>query len=126
MTCEIIMDLIPMYADKTASEETAQLVENHIKSCPECKRFLRSCQKTEKKSLFSKQKLDKIREKLRGTGTDIPSVDTEFALLSSRLKKRKLRKIIIGTVFATGMLAYIIIDVVNAIKRRESDNGGNR
>jgi len=126
MTCEIIMDLIPMYADKTASEETAQLVESHIKSCPECKRFLRSCQKTEKKSLFSKQKLDKIREKLRGTGTDIPSVDTEFALLSSRLKKRKLRKIIIGTVFATGMLAYIIIDVVNAIKRRESDNGGNR
>lgn len=125
MNCEIIMDLIPMYADKTASEETCALVENHIRECACCRRFLASCKKTEKKSSFSKEKLDKIREKLRINGNDIPSVDAEFARLSTRLKKRKLRMIIISSLVAAGMLAYIIIDIVNAVKRNDKSSGGN-
>ena len=31
MTCEVIKDLIPMYVDDAASEETKELVEKHIK-----------------------------------------------------------------------------------------------
>lgn len=127
MNCQIIMDLIPMYADKTASDETMLLVENHLKSCRNCKKFLDSCKKTEKKRFISVEKLDKLREKLRAYNTDIPSVDAEFARLSSRLKKRKLRKIIIGCVLAAGALVYVILDIVAAVKRKDSrhHNGGN-
>lgn len=126
MNCQIIMDLIPMYADKTASEETKLLVENHLKSCPTCKRFLSSCKKTEKKCFISFEKLDKLREKLRASNTDIPSVDAEFARLSSRLKKRKLRKTIIGCAVAASALIYVIFDIIGAVKRNDSrHNGGN-
>ena len=47
MTCEIVKDLIPMYVDKTASDETAVAVKNHIKICPECRSFYKACKATE-------------------------------------------------------------------------------
>ncbi len=126
MNCQIIMDLIPMYADKTASDETKLLVANHLKTCRDCKKFFDSCKKTEKKCFISMGKLDKLREKLRASNTDMPSVDAEFARLSSRLKKRKLRKTIIGCILAAGALVYVVIDIVSAVKRKDSrHNGGN-
>ncbi len=117
MTCEIIMDLIPMYADRSASRETCQLVEKHIKKCPSCRRFLNSCLKTEKKGMFNQAGLEKLRGNLRSYECDIPSVDAEFARLSSKLKKRKLRMIIISSIIAAGMLAYIVADIVNTVKQ---------
>lgn len=36
MKCEIIRDLLPLYADGLTSEESNQLIEEHIQSCSEC------------------------------------------------------------------------------------------
>lgn len=36
MKCEIIRDLLPLYADGLTSEESNQLIEAHIQSCSEC------------------------------------------------------------------------------------------
>ena len=117
MNCEIIMDLIPMYADKTASRDTVKLIDHHIENCPECRRFLYSCKKTEKKCAYSKKQTEKLREKLSCTEADIPSVDAEFVRLSKRLKKRKLRRILISAALAMGMLVYIIADISLLIKK---------
>ena len=117
MTCEIIMDLIPMYADKTASNDTVKLIDEHIENCPECKRFLNSCKKTEKKCTLSKRQTEKLREKLSCIEADIPSADTEFVRLSNRLKKRKLCRMLISAAVAACMLAYIVADVVFSIKK---------
>lgn len=38
MDCNIIMDLLPLYADGCCSEESKALVEKHIKDCKTCKK----------------------------------------------------------------------------------------
>lgn len=38
--CEIINDLLPNYIDGIVSEETNELIKNHIKNCPKCKEQL--------------------------------------------------------------------------------------
>ncbi|MBO4877995.1 MAG: zf-HC2 domain-containing protein [Ruminococcus sp.] len=36
MDCRIIQDLLPLYAEKLTSEESAKAVEEHLRGCPEC------------------------------------------------------------------------------------------
>ena len=38
--CDIVKDLIPLYIDNVASEESKNLVETHCDTCKECKKFL--------------------------------------------------------------------------------------
>ena len=38
--CEIIRDLLPLYADQLTSPQTNQLIETHIHDCPECGKLL--------------------------------------------------------------------------------------
>lgn len=112
MTCEIIKDLIPMYVDKTASEDASAAVKEHIKNCPDCRRFCKVCKSYEEKSAFA------CKEKeINASG-----VDEKFANFSKRLKKRKIIHIIITSCVIVGMLTYIIIDIVNTAKRRESSS----
>ncbi len=40
INCEIIKDLLPLYADKVCSSETQSAVEEHIGQCSACKEFL--------------------------------------------------------------------------------------
>lgn len=42
MKCEIIRDLLPLYADGLTSEESNQLIEEHIQSCAECAALAKS------------------------------------------------------------------------------------
>ena len=37
--CTIIQDLIPLYVDKVCSSDSAELVKNHLQSCPGCKKI---------------------------------------------------------------------------------------
>lgn len=36
LSCKVIEDMLPMYYDKVCSAETAALVEEHLKICPNC------------------------------------------------------------------------------------------
>lgn len=38
--CNVIADLIPLYIDDTCSQESAELVEEHIKTCKDCTKLL--------------------------------------------------------------------------------------
>ena len=37
--CDIVCDLLPMYIDGCCSENSRQMVEEHLEHCPECKRI---------------------------------------------------------------------------------------
>lgn len=37
--CTIIQDLLPLYVDKVCSEDSAELVKNHLHTCQNCKRL---------------------------------------------------------------------------------------
>ena len=45
--CEIIRDLLPLYADDACSRESRELVEEHIKECPGCADELERLRNTE-------------------------------------------------------------------------------
>lgn len=47
MKCEVIRDLIPLYDEKLCSDESAALVEEHIKTCDACKGLLEMLPKAE-------------------------------------------------------------------------------
>lgn len=40
LKCEVIGDLLPLYAEKICSEDTSRLVEEHIESCGRCRKAL--------------------------------------------------------------------------------------
>lgn len=38
ISCNIIVDLLPLYVDDMVSEDSRQLVEEHLKACPTAKK----------------------------------------------------------------------------------------
>jgi hypothetical protein len=40
LSCKVIEDMLPMYYDGVCSDESATLVEGHLKECPQCSRVL--------------------------------------------------------------------------------------
>lgn len=44
INCNIIRDILPSYADGLCSEESENLVKEHVKSCPECREILENMQ----------------------------------------------------------------------------------
>ena len=40
LPCKVIEDMLPMYYDKVCSQESAALVEEHLRSCPRCAQML--------------------------------------------------------------------------------------
>ena len=38
--CDLIRDLLPLYVDGAASQESAQVVEEHVAQCPDCRQAL--------------------------------------------------------------------------------------
>ncbi len=47
LSCEIIQDLLPLYADKVCSAASRELVDAHLTQCRECQRKLIALQNTE-------------------------------------------------------------------------------
>ena len=39
ISCNIIEDLLPLYVDDMVSEDSRQLVEEHLKECPSCRKM---------------------------------------------------------------------------------------
>ena len=37
--CEVIRDLLPLYADRACSERSRTMVEEHLQECPDCRRM---------------------------------------------------------------------------------------
>ena len=40
ISCDVIRDLLPLYAEDMVSRDSARLVEEHLKSCPSCAKEL--------------------------------------------------------------------------------------
>lgn len=45
ITCSVIQDLLPNYAEGLISPETAAIIRDHLENCPECRRLYEDCQK---------------------------------------------------------------------------------
>ena len=38
--CDVIRDLLPLYADKACSERSREMVEDHLEECPDCRNMV--------------------------------------------------------------------------------------
>lgn len=59
--CNIIKDLLPLYIDGVASEETGKFVENHIAGCKECAKELELL----KEDIPTKERIDENMEEIK-------------------------------------------------------------
>lgn len=39
ISCDVVLDLVAIYKDGYASDDTRALVRSHLRSCPECRRL---------------------------------------------------------------------------------------
>ena len=42
VSCEIILDLLPLYSDGVCSEESGNLIRAHVQTCEKCRKALRA------------------------------------------------------------------------------------
>ena len=58
--CEVIRDLLPLYADDACSEESRRLVDEHLAECTECSGILKRLQDNEIENDLQMEKQDVI------------------------------------------------------------------
>ena len=59
--CDVIRDLLPLYADEACSEESGKLVEEHLQECPDCSSMLGRLRKNEIEDGLKSEKEDVIQ-----------------------------------------------------------------
>lgn len=85
ITCDIVMDLVDVYTNKIASDDTMAAVKEHLKTCAVCRRYFDEY----KKNLVNEYNKNKIfvTEKSPGLGEDV--LTESMKKLSKRLKTRR-------------------------------------
>lgn len=61
MSCDVILDLLPLYADGACSERSREMVEEHLQECPACRNLLGRVLETELESDLQKERDSVIR-----------------------------------------------------------------
>lgn len=79
--CHMIKDLLPLYLDDLVSEESATAIEQHLKSCSDCREYYEHM----KSELFEEQ-----TQKQTETQREINYL--------KRIKQHTTKKLILGTV----------------------------
>ena len=59
--CDVIRDLLPLYADDACSGKSREAVEEHLRDCPDCRGMLDRLRKTELESDLQSEKGEVIR-----------------------------------------------------------------
>ena len=61
ITCNIIEDLLPLYIDDMVSEDSRQLVEEHLKECAACRKMLDEMKKENQLRTVSENAREEFR-----------------------------------------------------------------
>lgn len=64
LPCNVVLDLIPLVKDNVASEDSINLVSEHLKSCEICKLEFENCALPIQKEIDDKRVLSSIKKKL--------------------------------------------------------------
>ena len=59
--CEVIRDILPLYADDACSEKSRQMVDEHLEECSACRKQLERIRKTEIDDSLRNEKTSVIR-----------------------------------------------------------------
>lgn len=91
--CEIVQDLLPLYVDTACSSSSAEMIREHLESCPECKRIYENlCSTTSEEAL-----------KAEMTGV--------VAKHERKIKKNRLLTVVVSVVL-TIILVFTVISLL--------------
>lgn len=114
LTCDMTMDLVSVYKDGLASNDTKKAVEEHLKNCPECRKFYR---------LY-----DSVDSKKPDSSSDVLEMDSysdyNYSQLSKRLRKTHNRNIMIMVGIATAAAALTAVNILKFM--RGNNNNANQ
>ncbi len=99
--CDMIKDLLPLYADDVCSEESRKAVEEHINNCPDCKAEL---EKLGKNVTVSHQKDAEVLKRIK-----------------RRLRIEKLVVSLISVLAICGILLYGLVYCINDYKSMDME-----
>jgi len=96
MKCKIIRDLLPLYHDEVASDESRELVEDHLKTCTQCREIL-----------------DGIHENVSIKSDPLVEqpMASSFRTLKKRLHRKTVTKIAISIICAVTVVSALIYGV---------------
>lgn len=96
--CEIIRDLLPLYADDVVSDASREIIEDHLPDCPDCREYLK---------------------KLRDSELEGSLKDEKNAVIAYGARRFKRRSAAVGSavsgVFMVPILLFLIINLVSEL-----------
>lgn len=99
--CEIIRDILPLYADDACSDSSREIVEEHLKECPDCAAYLEQIRESE------------AEEELK---------DEKTLVIRNQAKRFKRRSAAVGsTISALFMVPILVCLIVNLTSSRTLD-----
>ncbi len=105
ISCEIIKDLLPLYHDQVCSEESNQLVEEHLKQCNQCKK-----------------ELEKYNSDFKCSSNDIEEAKT-ISKIAEKWRKDKKVAFAKGSLILSVMASFACIIVYNIIGTKVMEDG---
>ena len=98
--CEIVTDLLPLFADHCCSDKTSLMIKTHLDGCHNCRAYLNSI-KTTPKNVYTHNK------------HDIPDSSPDYAKVITKLRHRKtVKTVVLTTLLATS----VAINIANLLK----------
>lgn len=89
--CNVIRDLLPLYADKVCSEDSKEMVEEHLAECKECKQ--------------------ELEDYCYNTGIDEVSTDVAMKNFKKKMGKKNFKKVVVSVIVSLAIIlggAYML------------------
>ena len=114
LTCDLAMDLVDIYTSGAASADTKSSVDEHLKTCRECRDFYRDYRSGMK---IGKTKKQTPSFRIEASGVDEELISRTLTKLSKRLHKRRILTTAISVAAAVFGLAALLYDLITDYKK---------
>ena len=99
--CEIVRDILPLYADHVCSDTSREIIDEHLKTCPDCAAYL---------------------EEIRASEAESQLRDEKAQVLKYQARRFKRRSAVAGSVIsALFMIPILVCLIVNLTSGRTLD-----
>ncbi|MCI8388245.1 MAG: hypothetical protein HFE63_07275 [Clostridiales bacterium] len=108
ISCDMAMDLIALYNDGVASEDSRQAIREHLKGCPDCRRAFAEYSAERKKAAEERIARDDVSEK--------------YTLLAKHLRRNHM--ISTATVMSVVAISLLVgsFGTLRLLTRNEADD----
>jgi len=105
ITCNLAMDLVDVYTNSVASEETVNIVKEHLRECPACRKYYSEYKKElrDNKPVFKAEFSPHLSEELLTSGIE---------RLSKRLRIRRIARYITNAAVFITAAALLLKEVL--------------